>query len=316
MSSPAPGSRLPIIIDTDPGIDDCLALLLALNSPELDVRGISISYGNTVVEHAYRNAVEILRKVKHPLRVPLAIGARRPLKRQLQVADDTHGPSGLGYADVPPAGVILDYVRTLERLLAAQTEPVTLVTLGPVTSLALVLRANPGLVRDTVSRHIAMIGNIEAAGNTTRFSEFNAWCDPEALATVLAAEIPTEMIGLDVTRKLVIKGNEVERLAQHSPWLHDALRFYVEFHKKHEGLDGAVINDVLAIAYLIQPDVLTFSDLRLAVSLDDGQSRGRTKLDPKGSFTRVAMDVHPPPVRRLLFERVLPAGALVEEAMA
>ena len=293
-----------------------LALLLALNSPELDVRGISISYGNTVVENAYRNAVEIVRKVKHPVRVPLGIGARRPLKRPLHVADDTHGPSGLGYADVPPAGVILDYVRTLERLLEAQPEPVTLVTLGPVTSLALVLRANPGLVRDKVGRHIAMIGNIEAAGNTTRFSEFNAWCDPEALATVLAAEIPTEMIGLDVTRKIVIKGNEVNRLAEQSPWLHDALRFYVEFHKKQEGLDGAVINDVLAIAYLIQPDVLTFSDLRLAVSLDDGQSRGRTRLDPKGAFARVAMDVHPPPVRRMLFERVLPAGALVEEAMA
>jgi purine nucleosidase len=306
---------LPIIIDTDPGIDDCLALLLALNSPELDVRAISISYGNTVVENAYRNAVEILRKVKHPMRVPLGIGARRPLKRQLQVADDTHGPSGLGYADVPPAGVILDYARPLERLLAAQPEPVTLVTLGPVTSLALVLRANPDLVREKVNRHVAMIGNIEAAGNQTRFSEFNAWCDPEALATVLAAEIPTEMIGLDVTRKLVIKGSEVERLAQHSPWLHDALRFYVEFHKKQEGLDGAVINDVLAIAYLLQPDVLTFSDLRLTVDLDDGQSRGRTKLNPKGSFTRVAMEVHPPPVRRLLFERVL-AGALVEEAMA
>jgi inosine-uridine nucleoside N-ribohydrolase len=306
---------LPIIIDTDPGIDDCLALLLALNSPELDVRAISISYGNAVVENAFRNAVEILRKVKHPVRVPLGIGARRPLKRQLQVADDTHGPSGLGYADVPPAGVILDYVRPLERLLAAQPEPVTLVTLGPVTSLALVLRANPDLVREKVNRHVAMIGNIEAAGNQTRFSEFNAWCDPEALATVLAAELPTEMIGLDVTRKLVIKGNEVERLAQHSPWLYDALRFYVEFHKKQEGLDGAVINDVLAIAYLLQPDVLTFSDLRLTVDLDDGQSRGRTKLNPKGSFTRVAMEVHPPPVRRLLFERVL-AGALVEEAMA
>ena len=306
---------LPIIIDTDPGIDDCLALLLALNSPELDVRAISISYGNTVVENAYRNAVEILRKAKHTVRIPLGIGARRPLKRQLQVADDTHGPSGLGYAEVPPAGVILDYVRPLERLLETQPEPITLVTLGPVTSLALVLRANPTLVRDKVSRHVAMIGNVEAAGNQTRFSEFNAWCDPEALATVLAAEIPTEMIGLDVTRKLVIKGTEVERLAQHSPWLHDALRFYVEFHKKQEGLDGAVINDVLAIAYLLQPEVLTFSDLRLVVDLDDGQSRGRTKLNPKGSFTRVAMEVHPPPVRRLLFERVL-AGALVEEAMA
>jgi len=303
-SSPVP---LPVIIDTDPGIDDCLALLLALNSPELDVRGISISYGNTVVENAFRNAVEIIRRVKHPVRVTLGIGARRPLKRQLQVADDTHGPSGLGYADVPPPGVILDYVRPLERLLEAQPEPITLVTLGPVTSLALVLRANPALVRDKVGRHVAMIGNVEAPGNQTRFSEFNAWCDPEALATVLAAEIPTEMIGLDVTRKLIMKGNEVERLAEHSPWLHDALRFYVEFHKKQEGLDGAVINDVLAIAYLLQPDVLTFSDLRLSVDLHDGQSRGRTKLDPKGSFARVAMDVHPHPVRRLLFERVLPA---------
>jgi purine nucleosidase len=306
---------LPIIIDTDPGIDDCLALLLALNSPELEVRAISISYGNTNIENAYRNCVEILRRATHRSRITIGIGARRPLKRQLQVADDTHGPSGLGYADVPPAGVILDYVRPLERLLEAQPEPVTLVTLGPVTSLALVLRANPALVREKVARHVAMIGNIEAPGNTTRFSEFNAWCDPEALATVLAAEIPTEMIGLDVTRKVVIKGNEVERLAQQWPWLHDALRFYVEFHKKREGLDGAVINDVLAIAYLLQPDVLTFSDLRLTVDLDDGQSRGRTKLNPKGSFARVAMEVHPPPVRRMLFERVL-AGALVEEAMA
>ena len=315
MPDTTPHSPLPVVIDTDPGIDDCLALLLALNSPELDVRAISISYGNTVVENAFRNCVEILRRAHHR-RVPIGIGARRPLRRQLQVADDTHGPSGLGYADVSPAGVILDFVRPLERLLEAQREPVTLVTLGPVTSLALVLRSNPGLVREKVARHVAMIGNIEAPGNQTRFSEFNAWCDPEALAIVLAAEIPTEMIGLDVTRKVIMKGNEVERLAQHSPWLHDALRFYVEFHKKQEGLDGAVINDVLAIAYLLQPEVLTFSDLRLSVDFDDGQRRGRTRLDPKGWFARVAMEVHPPPVRRMLFERVLPAGALAEEAMA
>jgi purine nucleosidase len=311
---------LPIIIDTDPGIDDCLALLLALNSPELDVRAISISYGNTIVENAYRNCVEILRRANR--RVPIGIGARRPLKRHLEVAEDTHGPSGLGYAEVPAAGVILDYVRPLERLLEAQPEPVTLVTLGPITSFALVLRSNPDLVREKVSRHVAMIGNIEAAGNQTRFSEFNAWCDPEALATVLAAEIPTEMVGLDVTRKLIVRANEVERLAQSATWLHDALRFYVEFHRKQEGLDGAVVNDVLAIAYLLQPEVLTFSDLRISVDLGDGQSRGRTKLDPKGSFARVAMEVQTPPVRRLLFDRVLlPSGAsgaepLAEEALA
>jgi inosine-uridine nucleoside N-ribohydrolase len=239
--------------------------------------------------------------------VPIGIGARRPLKRPLEVAADTHGESGLGYAELPPAGVILDYVRPLERLLETQPEPVTLVTLGPITSFALALAPIPIWSARRSKRHVAMIGNVEAAGNQTRFSS-STWCDPEALATVLAAEIPTEMIGLDVTRKLIVKGNEVDRLAQSSTWLHDALRFYVEFHRKQEGLDGAVVNDVLAIAYLLQPDVLMFSDLRIAVDLGDGQTRGRTKLDPKGSFARVAMEVQPPPVRRLLFERVLPSG--------
>jgi inosine-uridine nucleoside N-ribohydrolase len=297
---------LPVIIDTDPGIDDCLALGLALNSPELDVRGVSISYGNTVVENAWRNAVEIIRRVGPAAgkRIPLAVGARRPLKRALSVASDTHGPSGLGYAELPPAGVILDYVKPLVRLLAAQPDPITLITLGPATSLALALRADPALVRAKVARHIAMIGNIEAAGNTTKYSEFNAWCDPEALGEVLAAEFPTELVGLDVTRKLVVRANEVERM---DGWLQDALRFYVEFHRKYERLEGAVVNDVLAIAVLLQPDVLSFRDLRLRVDLGDGEMRGRTRPDPKGSLARVAMDVRPEPVRKLLFERVVPS---------
>jgi len=285
-----------------------LALWLALTSPELDVRGLSVSYGNTVVENAHRNAVEITRRTGK--RVPIAVGARRPLKRQLAVAIETHGASGLGYANVPPAGVILDWMKPLDRLLAAQPEPVTLITLGPVTSLALALRNEPAMVRAKVARHIAMIGNIEARGNTTPHSEFNAWCDPEALAVVLAAELPTELIGLDVTRKLVVKATEVYRLAHAgnatANWMHDALRFYLEFHRQYEKLEGVVVNDVLAIAALLQPDVLDFQDLRLAVDLDDGDDRGRTRVDPKGWLARVALQVRPEPVRKLLFERVLP----------
>jgi len=308
VPDPTPNAPRPIIIDTDPGIDDCLALWLALASPELDVRGISVSYGNTVVENAHRNAVEIVRRAGK--RVPIAVGARRPMKRQLAVAIETHGASGLGYADVPPAGVILDWMKPLDRLLAAQPEPVTLVTLGPVTSLALALRSDPALVRAKVARHIAMIGNIEARGNTTPHSEFNAWCDPEALAIVIAAELPTELIGLDVTRKLILKATEVYRLAHAgnplANWLHDALRFYLEFHRQYEKLEGVVVNDVLAIAALLQPDSLSFQDLRLTVDLDDGDDRGRTRVDPKGSLARVALQVRPEPVRQLLFERVLP----------
>src|SRR5438093_7427177 len=113
----------PVVIDTDPGIDDMLALLLALASPELDVRGISISYGNTVVENAYRNTVEILRRAGR--RTKLGIGARRPLKRALAPARETHGDSGLGYAELVPAGVILAFVSSPDPLLAGQPAPAT-----------------------------------------------------------------------------------------------------------------------------------------------------------------------------------------------
>src|SRR5437879_1596840 len=109
----------------------------------------------------------------------------------------------LASPDLDIRGHSVDFVKSLDRLLAEQPEPVTLVTLGPVTSLALALRSDPQLVRAKVARHIAMIGNVGATGNTTRYAEFNAWCDPEALDIVLRAELPTEMVGLDVTRQMV-----------------------------------------------------------------------------------------------------------------
>lgn len=299
---------LPVVIDTDPGIDDSLALLLALASPELDVRGISVSYGNTVVENAHRNAVEVVRRAGK--RVPLAMGARRPLKRALAVALETHGTTGVGDAKVPPAGSVIDFMRPLEKLLAEQPEPVTLVTMGPITSLAVALKRAPEVVREKVSRHIAMIGNLEARGNTTPFSEFNAWCDPEALAQVLAAELPTDLVTLDVTRELVVTGSEVGALSRvedpQAQWLSGALSFYHRFHQQYEGLDGCVVNDVLVIAALIDPSVLTFQPSRLAVSLEDGDERGRTQVDMEGWKARVATSVKTEAVRQMLFERVLP----------
>jgi purine nucleosidase len=305
-AAPTAAQPLPVIIDSDPGIDDMLALLLALGSPELDVRGISVSYGNTVVENAYRNAVAIVRRAAKL--TTLGVGARRPLTRPLAVASETHGESGLGYATLPAAGVILDFVKSLDRLLAEQPAPVTLVTLGPVTSLALALRRDEALVRRTVTRHIAMIGNVAAQGNTTRYAEFNAWCDPEALDSVLRAELPTEMVGLDVTRQMVLAPHETTRLAHArtplATWIEDALRFYMEFHKRHEGLDGCIVNDVLPIAALIEPEVLTFEERRLVVDLEDGEHRGHTRLDPAGARVPVATQVDLARVRRLLSERV------------
>jgi inosine-uridine nucleoside N-ribohydrolase len=313
VPEPAPFSRSPrpVIIDTDPGIDDTIALILALQSPELEVRGLAASYGNTTVEHAYRNCVEILRRTRQ--RLPLAVSARRPLKRQLVVAAETHGETGLGDAPVPPAGVILDFVKPLDRLLAEQPAPVTLVTLGPVTGLALALRRDEALVRAKVTRHLAMIGNINAAGNTTPFSEFNAWCDPEALSVVLKAELPTELVGLDVTRQFVLSGSDIARLGQSSDererWLFAALRFYLTFHREREGLDGCVLNDILPIAELLAPGTLTFVPMRLSVDLEEGDNRGRTRVDPDGARVSVATAVKTDVAHRLLAERVLTALA-------
>lgn len=284
-----------------------LALFLALASPELDVRGVSVSYGNTVVENAFRNAVVILRRAGK--RTTLGVGARRPLKRALAVAAETHGESGVGYAEVPPAGVILDFVKSLDRMLAEQPDPVTLVTLGPVTSLALALRRDPALVRAKVKRHVAMIGNVAAKGNTTRYSEFNAWCDPEALDQVLRAELPTEMVGLDVTREMVLAPSDITRLGHagtaQAQWIEHALRFYMEFHKRQEGLDGCIVNDVLPIAALVKPGVLTLEERQLKVDLEDGEHRGHTRLDPKGGArVLVATQVDVPKVLSMLSDRV------------
>lgn len=285
-----------------------LALLLALASPELDVQAITVCYGNTLVENAHRNAVAILRFADR--RVPLGVSARRPLTRPLAVARETHAASGLGYAAVGAAGTVLDYVRPLERVLAECEQPVVLLTLGPLTGLALALRREPALVKAKVRRHIAMAGALTSAGNTTRYSEFNAWCDPEALAHVLEAKLPTELVGLDVTRSLVLSRAEVASLGEagdpKAKWLHDALRFYVEFHKEYEGLDGCVVNDVLPVAAVIDPGVLTFRPKRLAVGLNDGESRGRITEDPNGLHALVAGDPGIPRIRALLFERVLP----------
>lgn len=302
----------PVIIDTDPGIDDALALLLALRSPELDVRGVAVTYGNTVLENALRNCVEILRRAGR--RLPIAVSARRPLARPLTVAAETHGESGLGDAALPAPGTALDFVKPLDRLLADQPEPVTLVTLGPVTGLALALRRDADLVRSKVKRHLAMIGTLRAPGNTTKYSEFNAWCDPEALSEVVRAELPTELVGLDVTRKVVLTGPEIERLRRSddelAAWLRGALRFYLDFHRRSSKLDGCVINDALPIAELIVPGTIDFESLRLTVDVEDGELRGRTHADAAGAAARMAKTVRAEVVHRLLVERVFPSLAL------
>src|SRR5256884_8214103 len=152
-----------------------------------------------------------------------------------------------------------------------------------------------------------MIAYVGARGNTTRYAEFNAWCDPEALDVVLRAELPTEMVGLDVTREMVLAQHETTRLqhagAPQARWINDALRFYIEFHKQQEGLDGCIVNDVLPIAALLKPAALGFEEQRLVVDLEEGAHRGHTRIDPHGARGNVATRGDVAAVRPLLSER-------------
>jgi inosine-uridine nucleoside N-ribohydrolase len=297
--------RTPIVIDTDPGIDDLVTLALAARSPSLEIVAVTTTYGNARLEQTTRNAREALRLAGRP-DVRVLPGSPCPLGRPLVTAPETHGETGVGHAAVPPPQptdgsanpqVLIDVLRLVDR-------PIVLVTLGPLTNLAHALDADPRLVRDRVSHHIGMFGNLRERGNTNRWADFNAWCDPEAVQRVLAAQLDTLMVGLDVTRRMVLTATEVNRLTNSADplvsWLGQALRFYVEFHVLEERLNGCVVNDVLTIGELLAPGLLTPQHVPLRVDLDGGDHRGHTREDPRGQRTAVAVQVDVAEMRRLL----------------
>ena len=295
MIRPSPGAGtakapVAIIIDTDPGIDDALAIILAARWPRTQLKSVTSTYGNTTLDIATRNARLVMSRGGCDAAV--RPGWDRPLVRPLVTAKETHGKDGLGDIVLPPAEPVEAGTSALRDALADVEQPVTLITLGPLTNLALALRQNADLVRARVARHVAMGGNIEARGNTGPHSEFNIWCDPEAAAEVFRAELGTELVGLDVTRKLVISAAAVQKLLAHpdeeAQWLGRLLGFYVRFHTRHEGLQGAVINDPLAVALAIEPGWGELQSLPIRVDLSDGRMRGRTEVsNSSASHSRV-----------------------------
>jgi inosine-uridine nucleoside N-ribohydrolase len=303
---------LPLVIDTDPGIDDALALILAARADGARLLAVSTSYGNTTVDRATRNARVAL--VRAGSRAPVFAGAGGPLNRPLVTAKETHGSEGLGDHDLPPAEAVVPSATSILDALHAAAEPVTLVTLGPLTNLALALRNDAAFLRSRVVRHVAMGGNIAAAGNSGGLAEFNVWCDPEAAGEVFAARLGTELVGLDVTRRLVIGAGGVEKLARSADadaqWLGRLLGFYVRFHRHQEGLPGAVINDPLAVALALEPGWGTAETLPLVVNLAEGVGRGETVVGgPADPPVRVYRAVDLAPVHdwllRYLFGRWL-----------
>ena len=281
----ADGPRL-IVLDCDPGHDDALAITLALARPELRLLGITTVGGNSPLANTTRNALRVLALLGRS-DVPVAPGAERALLRENWIPVEFHGESGLDGADLPepevaprPEGAL----ALTEALLAGAGRPVTLVATGPLTNVALLLRARPR-IRDGIER-ICLMGGSLGEGNTTGAAEFNAWQDPEAAAIVFGSGIPISMMGLDVTHRALFLEPDVARLEALDTrlarvWV-DLLRFFAVYHRRRYGWEGSPIHDAVAVAHLAIPGLVTTRLLRVDVETAGELTRGRTVADPEG----------------------------------
>jgi pyrimidine-specific ribonucleoside hydrolase len=277
---------IPIMLDCDPGHDDALAIVLALARPELRLLAITTVAGNAGLDRTTRNALRVLTLLGRT-DVPVAAGAERPIVREPWVPVEFHGDSGLDGADLPEPAVGAAAVGALELasgLLRAADQPVTLVATGPLTNVALLLRAAPDL-RDRIAA-ISLMGGSLGEGNTTASAEFNIWADPEAAAIVFEAGIPLRMAGLDVTHQALVLPADIARLdglgTRAGHVFADLMRFFAVHHRDRYGWEGPPIHDAVAVAWLAEPGLVRSSELRIDVETAGVQTRGRTVADREG----------------------------------
>ncbi len=303
-----------IILDSDPGIDDSLAILLALASPEIQLDGIAIVHGNCSADQGTRNALAVL-EMAGAEHIPVAKGCSLPLVQPSLLAPETHGETGIGYAKLPgpQAQPIekhgVDFL--IESVLASPGE-ITLVAVGPLTNIALAIRRAPEIV-PAIKEIISMGGAIRHPGNTTPLAEYNVYVDPHAAYMVYHTGIPFTLVPLDVTYQCVLTEAHVARLlAIDSPitrFIADSTHYYMGFHDEYQNIQGCVINDPLALALVFTPDLVECEELYVDVDIYSGVSLGNTfadfyRMTGKPANMRVALEVRAEEFMQLFLERM------------
>lgn len=305
---------LPIILDCDPGHDDAIAIVLALASPELDVKAITSSAGNQTPEKTLRNVLRMLTLLQRQ-DIPVAGGARKPLMRELIIADNVHGESGLDGPALPEPDFAPQSVTAVElmaKTLRESPQPVTIVATGPQTNVALLLNSHPEL-HDKIAR-IVMMGGAMVLGNWQPAAEFNIYVDPEAAEIVFQSGIPVVMAGLDVTHRAQIHGLDIERFRQLgnpvATIVAELLDFFMEYHKDAKwGFTGAPLHDPCTIAWLLKPQLFTSVERWVGVETQGKYTQGMTVVDyyfltGKQPNTTVLLDVDREGFVDLLAERL------------
>jgi len=327
--------RLPVFADVDTGVDDAFALVYLLASADADLVGIASTGGNVDVEQVCRNNLGLL-QLCGATGVPVSCGSPQPLAAPMRTAEDTHGPAGLGHAELPTATTALtDYDAAEAWVRAAHQHDGTLVGLatGPLTNLALALRAEPALPR-LLRRLVIMGGSFEYRGNTTPVAEWNISVDPEAAAEVfdawgraseandvVAKQLPI-VCALNLTENVVMTPEIMARLAEAAGStaldvnplirvLSDAMRFYFEFHESQGEGYLAHLHDPVAAAVALDPGLIWTRSATVGVELDGTLTRGMTVADWSGFWgrkpnARVGVELDPAVFFERFIERVAP----------
>ncbi len=271
---------LPIIIDSDPGLDDALAIALAVARPELNLLAVTSVGGNADVHHCTENALRLLH-LYGATEVPVAEGAVGPLAGPLERAAEVHGESGLGTTKLPAAPRKAEpegAVALMARLLHASPTPVALVPIGPLTNIALLIRSFPHLAPKIA--HICLMGGSVGEGNSSASAEFNIYADPTAAEVVFASGLPITMIGLDVTHHAILDRGILDRLkalsGRSAQTAAELLQFAFDRSAEWGQGERMAIHDAVAVLHLAIPNLVGVARYRITIDATSGPARGRT----------------------------------------
>ena len=274
-----------IIIDTDPGQDDAVAILLALASPEeLNVLGVVAVAGNVGLHHNANNALKIVELAGKT--VPVYAGCSRPLRRQLVTAEHVHGETGLNGPDLPEPKLPLqeqhgvDYI--IDTLMAAPAKTITLCTLGPLTNIAMALVKQPAIA-ERIAEIVMMGGAYFEVGNITPAAEFNIYVDPDAADIVLRSGVPITMLPLDVTHQIQSTPDRLKAILglgnKAGKAVYEMLTFSEGFDLQKYGWTGAPLHDPTVIAYLLKPELFDGRQCNVIIETSSELTVGMTVTD-------------------------------------
>ena len=273
-----------IILDCDPGHDDAIALLLAHGNPNIELLAVTTVVGNQTLEKVTRNALSVAR-IANITNVPFAAGAVRPLIRNVEVAPDIHGDSGLDGPVLPEPAIQLDKRHAIDliidTIMSHPPKTVTLVPTGGLTNIAMAVRKEPKIVERV--KEVVLMGGGYHVGNWSAVAEFNIKIDPEAAHIVFNEKWPVTMVGLDLTHQALATPDVIEKIkaikTKPAKFVLEMLEFFGKMYKQAQGFTYPPVHDPCAVAYVINPELIKTKRVPVDIELTGTLTLGMTVAD-------------------------------------